>query len=139
MRRPSRGALIALGCAVVLILLIVVMLSRGSPREYLTDRYPAESRDGSSVVLLSKQTATQTAADLRKHWKPAQELVDPSGIFLRYSDLIVAVTPRAEGGSKVYLDDERRGYAHWYPFLIGNWGTGSPIGGTRGGGPGAGM
>jgi hypothetical protein len=136
--RQSRGALLALGCAAALILLIVVLLSRGSPREYLTDRYPEQSREGSSRVLRSQQSATQTAADLRKHWKPAQELVDPAGIFLRYSDLIVAVTPRAEGGSLVYLDDERRGYAHWYPYLGGSWGTGSPIGGTRGGGPGAG-
>ena len=139
MRRPSRGVLIALALAIGLVLLLVALVTRGGPREYLTDRYEVQSRDGDSVVLLSPLSASETATDLREEWKPAQEVTDPAGFFLRYSNLIVAVTPRAEGGSTVYLDDERRGYVHWFPFIGGYWGTGGGgIGGTRGGGPGAG-
>jgi len=141
--RPPRRLLqlgIALALVVALVVLLVSLLSKGGPREYVMDNYEVESKDGSSAVLVSKDSVSQTASDIRKAWKPAQEVTDPAGIFLRYSDLVVAVTPRVEGGSTVYVDDEKRGYAHWFPFVGGFWGVGGggPIGGTRGGGPGAG-
>ena len=142
MRPPWGKVAIALALTLVAVLGIVALLNRGGPREYALDRYEQVSRDGRSYVLRSDKPVTETAAEIRKAWKPAQELNDPAGIFLRYSDLVIAVTPDpSSDGSTVYLDDEERGYAHWFPFIVGYWGTGGVgggIGGVRGGGPGAG-
>jgi hypothetical protein len=134
---------VALALGLVAILGIVALLNRGGPREYALDHYEQVSREGSSYVLRSDKSVTDTAAEIRKAWKPAQELSDPAGTFLRYSDLVIAVTPDPDrDGSTVYLDDEKRGYAHWFPFVVGYWGTGGGgvggVGGVRGGGPGAG-
>ena len=120
---------------------IVALTQRGSVRSYLLRTYDVVEQDGDSYVLRSSDTVTRTAADISSAWKPAERLVDPGGTFLRYSDDIVAVTPRAEGGSTVYLDDEDRGYNRWFPYVVGFWGlggSGGPVGGTRGGGPGTG-
>ena len=131
--------------AVVLVLAgiagIVALSQRGSVRAHLLRTYDVVEQDGDSYTLRSPHSVTRTAADISSAWKPAERLIDPGGTFLRYSDDIVAVTPRAEGGSTVYLDDEDRGYDRWFPYVVGFWGfggTGGPIGGTRGGGPGAG-
>ena len=79
------------------------------------------------------------AKDIAGAWKPADRLNDPSAIFLRYRGDYVAITPDSAGGSHIYVDDERRGYARWYPHVGGYWGTYSGPGeGIRGGGPGAG-
>jgi hypothetical protein len=142
--RPPWGKVaLALGLALAAVLGIVALLNRGGPREFALDHYEKVSQDGSSYVLRSDKSVSPTAAEIRKAWKPAQELNDPAGVFLRYSNLVVAVTPDPErGGSTVYLDDERRGYNHWFPFVVGYWGTGGVGGfgggGVRGGGPGAG-
>ena len=120
---------------------IFSLSQRGSVRDHVLRTYDVQSQDGDSYVLRSPDSVTRTAADISGAWKPAERLVDPGGTFLRYSDDIVAVTPRAEGGSTVYLDDEDRGYNRWFPYVVGFWGfggSGGPVGGTRGGGPGAG-
>ena len=120
---------------------IFALSSRGSVRAHVISTYDVVSQDGDSYTLTSADTVTQTARDISAAWKPAEQLVDPGGTFLRYADDIVAVTPRAEGGSTIYLDDEDRGYNRWFPYVVGFWGfggSGGPIGGTRGGGPGAG-
>ncbi len=120
---------------------IVALTQRGSVRAHVLRTYQVVEQDGDSYVLRSPDTVTRTAADIASAWKPAERLVDPGGTFLRYSDDIVAVTPRAEGGSTVYLDDEDRGYNRWFPYVVGFWGlggSGGPVGGTRGGGPGTG-
>jgi hypothetical protein len=120
---------------------ILALTQRGSVRSHVLSTYEVVEQDGDSYRLSSPKGVTATAADIRRAWKPAEELVDPGGTFLRYSDDIVAVTPRAEGGSTVYLDDEDRGYNRWFPYVVGFWGfggSGGPVGGTRGGGPGAG-
>ena len=120
---------------------ILALTQRGSVRSHVLKTYDVVSQDGDSYTLRSPKGVTATAADIRGAWKPAEELVDPGGTFLRYSDDIVAVTPRAEGGSTVYLDDEDRGYNRWFVYVGGFWGfggSGGSGGGTRGGGPGAG-
>ena len=140
MRRPGL-ALVAVVLVVAGIAGIVSLAQRGSVRAHVLRTYDVVSQDGDSYVLRSPDTVTRTAADIRAAWKPAEEVVDTGGTFLRYSDDIVAVTPRAEGGSTVYLDDEDRGYNRWFPYVVGFWGlggSGGPVGGTRGGGPGTG-
>ncbi len=136
------------GAKVVALVLVVAgiggifaLTQRGSVREHVLSTYEVVESEGDSYTLHSDDTVSRTAADIRGAWKPAEELVDPGGTFLRYSDDIVAVTPDPEGGSTVYLDDEDRGYNRWFPYVVGFWGfggSGGPIGGTRGGGPGAG-
>ena len=133
--------LLALVLVVAGIAGIVALTQRGSVRSYLLRTYDVVSQDGDSYVLRSPDNVTRTAADISSAWKPAERVVDPGGTFLRYSDDIVAVTPRAEGGSTVHLDDEDRGYNRWFPYVVGFWGvggSGGPVGGTRGGGPGTG-
>ena len=131
--------------AVVLLLAgiggIFALSQRGSLREHLLSTYAVTSQDGDSYTLRSDKSVPDTAADIRAAWRPAQEVVDPGGTFLRYSDDIVAVTPDSAGGSTVHLDDEDRGYNRWFVFVGGYWGTGGsggPIGVIRGGGPGSG-
>lgn len=138
---PRALKLLALVLVVAGIGGILALSQRGSVREHVLRSYDVVSQDGDSYVLRSPDTVTRTAADISDAWKPAERLVDPGGTFLRYSDDIVAVTPRAEGGSTVYLDDEDRGYDRWFPYVVGFWGfggSGGPVGSTRGGGPGAG-
>ena len=140
MRRPGL-AVVALVLVVAGVAGIFALSQRGSVRSHVLNSYDVVSQDGDSYVLRSPDTVSATAADIRSAWKPAEEVVDPGGTFLRYSDDIVAVTPRPEGGSTVYLDDEDRGYNRWFPYVVGFWGFGGgggPIGSTRGGGPGAG-
>ncbi|MFN2539607.1 MAG: DUF4247 domain-containing protein [Mycobacteriales bacterium] len=130
------AALLAVGC----VLGTLALLRGGSPRGWLLTHFRQESHDRSTgtYVLVSDVGVTATTNRVRSHWKPAQEVVDPTGVFLRYHDLIVSVQPRAAGGSWIYVDDERHGYTHWYGHVGGDWGIGSPVGGTRGGGPGGG-
>ena len=135
------GRIIALVLVVAGIGGIFALSQRGSVREHVLATYEVVEFEGDSYTLHSDDTVSRTAADIRSAWKPAEELVDPGGTFLRYSDDIVAVTPDPDGGSTVYLDDEERGYNRWFPYVVGFWGfggSGGPVGGTRGGGPGAG-
>ena len=136
------------GAKVVALVLVVAgiggifaLTQRGSVREHVLRTYEVVESEGDSYTLRSEDTVSRTAGDIRSAWKPAEELVDPGGTFLRYSDDIVAVTPDPDGGSTVFLDDEERGYNRWFPYVVGFWGfggSGGPVGGSRGGGPGAG-
>ena len=116
---------------------------RGSVRQHVRDTYTlVDSSDGGrSAVYSSPDKPSSVAASIAKRWKPAERLTDPSGFFLRYRNDIVVVTPAAEGstGSRIYVDEQARGYTRWYPYIGGYWGTYSGPGeGFRGGGPGAG-
>lgn len=135
---PRTQRVLAAVLAVAAVVGFVSLVHNGSPRSWIRHHYAQQSRDGSSEVLSSPQSVTATAKRIRTAWKPAQELVDPSGVFLRYHDLIVAIVPTASTGSTIYLDDQQTGYAHWYGYVGGSWGTGSPVDGTRGGGLGSG-
>lgn len=138
---PGRLRLVALLLVLAGIGGVFALTQRGNPRDHVLRTYDVVAREGRSVTLRSEQPVNRTAADIKDAWKPAQEVVDAGGTFLRYQDLVVAVTPRAEGGSTIYLDDEQRGYSRWFPYVVGFWGlggTGGPIGSTRGGGPGTG-
>lgn len=131
--------LVAGGVAIVGIVALVVALSRtGGVRGYLADHYTRVSGSGDSVVYRSPNAPRTVYDDIRSRRRPADALVRPSGYYLRYPDDIVAVT-RSGGGSRIYLDDEDRGYARWFPIVGGFWGTfRGPGEGFRGGGPGSG-
>ena len=115
---------------------------RGSVRDHVKNTYTlVETSDGGrSAVYSARGKPSAVAASIASKWKPAERLTDPSGFFLRYRNDIVVVTPAAEGsGSRIYVDEQSRGYTRWYPYIGGYWGTYSGPGESfRGGGPGAG-
>jgi hypothetical protein len=124
--------------AVGLIVLLFALLGGNSIRGYLDDNYHRASSNGSSIVYTSDQKPKAVYESVRSAVTPADVQTDPEGYFLRYSDDIVGITASGSG-SRIYLDDERHGYAHWFPFVAGVWGTGGGLGeGVRGGGPGGG-
>lgn len=127
----------ALGLVGVSLLAFAVVRPSG-PVDYLQKRYQAVSTDGQSRVYRSDAPPRQVYDDLRGAVRPAQTFTDPGGYFLRYRDTIVAVTSDGSG-SRIWLDDDKRGYARWYPYVGGYWGTNSGRAeSVRGGGPGAG-
>ncbi|MGW4462243.1 DUF4247 domain-containing protein [Micromonospora sp. NBC_01796] len=110
-----------------------------SPRGYVQDHYSrASSRDIGSQALAytSGKAPSAVAKDVTDTWRPADQYVDGSGVYLRYDDDSVVILPLA-GGSLILL--ERLSTAHpRYHSTIGNawgWGRGVTV---RGGGPGAG-
>ncbi len=125
--------------ALVGVIALVVALTRtGGVRSYLAENYQQVSRNGDSVVYRATGSPRTVYDDITSRHRPADTLVQPSGYYLRYSDDIVVVTAN-DGGSRIYLDDEDRGYARWFPIIGGYWGTfRGPGEGFRGGGPGSG-
>lgn len=125
--------------ALVGVIALVVALTRtGGVRSYLAENYQQVSRNGDSVVYRATGSPRTVYDDITSRHRPADTLVQPSGYYLRYSDDIVVVTAN-DGGSRIYLDDEDRGYSRWFPIIGGYWGTfRGPGEGFRGGGPGSG-
>lgn len=74
---------------------------------------------------------------LRDAHKPADQRTTTSGTFLRYSDDMVGITAgQPPTHSTAYLADERGGYAFFFPYVGGFWGTyRGPSESFRGGGP----
>lgn len=140
--RTRLGIAVGLFVLVGLIAVVAVGSSRGSVRGYVGDNYQLVRATSGTANGEYKSTKTPSvvADEIAGRWKPAQRHLDPSGHFLRYRDTMVVVAAAAAGGgSQIHVDDERRGYARWYPYIGGYWGTFSGSGeGFRGGGPGAG-
>ncbi len=122
------------------ILFTGLFLFSGSPRSYVSGHYSRASRfdSGTGRAYTSSAAPSIVAAAIASHWKPAGRVVDGSGVYLRYSDDMVAVRPHGRG-SLITVDGFRNGYHHYYSHVGGYW---LPIGGSgerfRGGGPGAG-
>ncbi len=112
-----------------------------SIRDSVASNYKFEreerGRDGRSLVYSSPRPPTATAAEIGGRLSPGERRVTQSGVFLRYARDYVGVVPDGRGGSRIFVDDERRGYGHFYPFVGGYWGSYSGRGESfRGGGPG---
>lgn len=110
----------------------------GGVRQYLAEHYTLVSARGDSAVYTAPRAPAVVSDEVRSRHRPADLLVRPDGYYLRYADDIVVVTAGGQG-SRIYLDDEDRGYAHWFPVVGGVWGTyRGPGDAFRGGGPGSG-
>lgn len=120
-----------------LIVLMFAIFGGGGVRSYLADNFHRQSANGDSIVYTTSAKPKAVYEQIRKARPPSDTQFDASGYFMRYSDDIVAIT--ADGsGSRIYIDDERRGYAHWIGYVGGTWGTGGSGESFRGGGPGGG-
>lgn len=133
MRRPL--AALALAGAV---LLASGCLS-ASVRGWAADNHERLPDEGTAEVYRADGPPSRVAAELADAREPAERRVTPSGVFLRYRNDLVAVVPNPGGGSRILIENERNGYATFFPFVGGYWGTfGGPGETFRGGGPGAG-
>lgn len=124
-----------------LLLVLMLILLAGSPRAWIHENYRRVSHNPAteSAVYLANRQPSQVLYDLTDRWKPYQRLNDPSGYFLRYRDLVVRISDGDQGGSRIQVEDDERGYHVWGPVIGGAWGTyRGPGEGFRGGGPGAG-
>lgn len=133
----GKGA--AIGLIVVGILGIVLTLSNaGSVKGFVKDNYKRTGSSRGADVYSSSKPPVKVAAEIAKAHKPADRRVTPEGVFLRYRKDYVGVTA-AGRGSRIEVADEKRGYALFFPFVGGYWGTFSgPAESFRGGGPGGG-
>lgn len=110
-----------------------------SPRGYVADRYNrASGQDigGDAIAYTSSKSPSSVADELTDAWKPADQYVDGSGVYLRYDDDSVVILPMA-AGSVILLERLSTAYPR-YHSTVGNswgWGRGNTV---RGGGPGSG-
>ena len=95
---------------------------------------------GTSAATRSRtprpKSPSQVAKEITDAWKPADQYVDGSGVYLRYDDDSVVILPIA-AGSVILLERMTTAYPR-YHSTVGRhwgWGRGSTV---RGGGPGSG-
>lgn len=133
------AACVLLGIGVLLAVPLVLRMD--SPRGWLDDHYQRVSHDArtDSTVYSSRRPASSVVKAVAGRFDPYERLNDPTGYYLRYSDLIVRISARAGGGSTIRAVEPHHGYHLWGPVIIGSWGTFHGRGPSfRGGGPGAG-
>ncbi|MGW4498674.1 DUF4247 domain-containing protein [Micromonospora sp. NPDC004336] len=110
-----------------------------SPRGFVEDRYTrSASRDigRDAVAYTSPLAPSQVAKEVTDAWKPADQYVDGSGVYLRYDDDSVVILPTV-AGSVILLERMRTAYPRYHSTVGSHWGWGR--GSTvRGGGPGSG-
>ncbi|MGI5167506.1 DUF4247 domain-containing protein [Spirillospora sp. CA-253888] len=126
------GLLAALG---VVILLAALLTGGSSPKKWIAGNY-AKAGPG---TYRSPDTTLRTAQRISAKFRPADRASDPTGVYLRYRDLVVGVLPQAGGGARITLDTPARGYARYHSSVGGRWGgPGGSASTFRGGGPGEG-
>lgn len=110
-----------------------------SPRGYVADKFtraPQYDIGDDAIAYTSSQAPSQVADQITSAWRPADQYVDASGIYLRYEDDSVVILPLAKG-SVILLEPVATAYPRYYN-TVGNawgWGRGTTV---RGGGPGFG-
>jgi hypothetical protein len=133
----AKGAAIALIVAGVLGI-VLTLTSTGSVKGYVKDHYKRVGSDRGAQIYSSPKPPARVAEEIAKAHKPADRRVTPEGVFLRYRKDYVGVLASGRG-SRIEVADEKRGYALFFPFVGGYWGTYSgPAETFRGGGPGGG-
>ena len=122
-----------------LVAAITIFYGNFSPRGYVEDNFSrASGRDigSNAIAYTSKKTPSEVSQQITDAWRPADQYVDGSGVYLRYDDDSVVILPLAVG-SVILLEKMTTAYPR-YHNVVGNswgWGRGSTV---RGGGPGSG-
>lgn len=125
------GLLTLLG---VIVLAGALISGSTSPRGWINSHYTRTA----AGTYRAQGTPLRVARDISRKFKPSDRAYDPSGVFLRYPGLVVAVLPDGRG-SRVLVDNADRGYRRHYTYIGGRWGGPGGRGSIfRGGGPGAG-
>jgi hypothetical protein len=110
-----------------------------SPREYVADKFtraPQYDIGDDAVAYTSSQAPSQVAHQITSVWRPADQYVDASGIYLRYEVDSVVILPLAKG-SVILLEPVATAYRRYYNTVGSAWGWGRGVT-VRGGGPGSG-
>ena len=129
----------AVAAAVAALLLGATGCLSASVPDYVADHYEARPNEGATRVFHADEPPSRVANAIGDARPPAERRVTPSGVFMRYQKDMVGVVPDPAGGSRILLTSERDGYALFFPYVGGYWGTYSGRGDDfRGGGPGAG-
>jgi hypothetical protein len=112
-----------------------------SPRGYVDHHFARDAAHdigAEAVAYTSDDPPSVVASEVTGAWKPADERVDGSGVYLRYADDSVVILPLA-AGSLILVEALRTAYPRYYGIVGGYWGWNTRDGGDfRGGGPGAG-
>ena len=136
--RLRKGLALGVAALGVLGLILVISGASGGVRGFIKDRYERAGGDRGAEVYRADAAPAAVAKEIADAHAPADRRATPEGVFLRYRDDYVGVTPEG-GGSRITVADESRGYALFFPFVGGYWGRYSgPAEGFRGGGPGGG-
>lgn len=124
------GGILAVVGAIVL---LVATFQSSSPKGWIPKHYAKNGRDYSSP-----QAPIATAAQISRKFKPSDRTYDPTGVYLRYPDAVIAIRPGPRG-STIYVDDPDTGFRRWHSHVAGRWGgPGGRASLFRGGGPGGG-
>ena len=125
--------------ASVLLAGIAILGGRTSPAGYVASNYTrAPHLDNNDTAYLADLPPSAVRKDITEAWTPLGEYADGSGIYLRYSDDVIAIFP-AMKGSVIRVDDADDSYRRYYSVVGGHWGWPSGAGErARGGGPGSG-
>lgn len=110
-----------------------------SARGYVESHYTrSRSNDigRDAIAYTSRKQPSEVAADITKAWRPANNFVDGSGVYLRYDDDSVVIRPLATG-SLILLERLATAYPRYHSTVGNAWGAGRG-GSVRGGGPGSG-
>ncbi len=130
---------IALALVGVLVAGWATVYGNFSVRGYVADKYQRSASNdigSDAVAYTSGSTPTAVAAQIRKAWDPADEVVDASGVYLRYADDAVVILPAAVG-SLILVEDVDSAHRRHSSHVSGYWGWGRGTS-LRGGGPGSG-
>lgn len=112
-----------------------------SPRSYVENQYPSDQTrniGNEAVAYTASDPPSVVAKDISDEWKPAEEYVDGTGVYLRYAEDSIVILPMA-AGSLILIEALRTAYPRYHGVVGGYWGWNTRDGGAvRGGGPGAG-
>ncbi|SOD66781.1 protein of unknown function [Streptomyces zhaozhouensis] len=110
--------------------------SADAPRGWIAETYQRDTT-ATATYLDSADGPRDVADEIRDKAKPEDRIVDGDRIFLRYDDDIVAVSPHAPRGSRIEIEEYRRGVQRWHSHVGHRW-SASQSDNFRGGGPGTG-
>jgi hypothetical protein len=123
----------------VLVAAFAITHGNFSPRGYVADHYTRSPNDDigdEARAYTSRKSPSEVATQITGAWRPADQYVDGSGVYLRYADDAVTILPVAVG-SLILVERLATAYPRYYSTVGGYWGWGRGAS-VRGGGPGAG-
>lgn len=130
----------AAGVAGLVLAAFVIFAGSFSVAGFVSSKYSrasAQDIDDAKAYTVNRRPSL-VADEITKAWKPADSFADASGVYLRYSDDVVAIFPRGRG-SLIMVEDADRAYRRYHSHVGSHWGWNSRYGGDyRGGGPGSG-